>query len=675
MPASSNGAAEPTQSSVGDGPTASPVAGSLRSEPAKPDQKASAGLPGPRIAMVPPLSAAVSEVLIPMVPPSLPTLAPELRVGTSPVSRAPLSEPLASPDTPGRGDAISAAPQQTDESNLLGSINESLRADAKGSVHTEVPPAGVVAYPRVAAAKAAAKQVKAEVATAEKSACVVGDVMVGAIGEMTPKATGDKSDAGVEVTRVSKDIPQGVSSESLANAGAAACAASPPPVTQRRGASMEERPSSTDMTGGDAGGGSAWQRAPVAESFHRQTADRLPFRDSVISEGRADSAAGSTASDAGPSHETIGGAGAEHVSGVKSPPPAQSNATRLIGLQALDLRDAKVVGLTLNGGSDRLAARPSGAVLPLAMPVGVPDLTVPGNHTLPKDQWSTRLPSSVHPALAVESGENQGDKRRSFSGNNAATFRANSVARVTGNALHAGAAAHPVKSRLEPDRVPIDRQSTVGTTNDLPVEGNRDGTDKPAPQSPLATQAARESLGRSPNLAAAGPSLISTSIDSMIKATEPAVEFRSDPVLNPAHRVRSDQVTIQLGDDTGVQGSVRVSVRGQTVRATITTPDGDSATRLTAGVGELQRNLANQGFTSSRVSVQAPNSSPAIDPRLSGPGSSRTVGSATPSNAQRDTGSDGRSREQETTRQNRRSSQERLPQRSPQDPEAKEKGR
>ncbi|MEO8453004.1 MAG: hypothetical protein ABI647_24655, partial [Gemmatimonadota bacterium] len=82
------------------------------------------------------------------------------------------------------------------------------------------------------------------------------------------------------------------------------------------------------------------------------------------------------------------------------------------------------------------------------------------------------------------------------------------------------------------------------------------------------------------------------------------------PVAEPAvaGMGRRDQVIVQLADDLG---RIRVSVRGETVRATIMPNDGALATRLTAEARSLERSLSEQGFRDARVSVQAPR--PAAD--------------------------------------------------------------
>ncbi|HWA58134.1 MAG TPA: flagellar hook-length control protein FliK, partial [Gemmatimonadales bacterium] len=67
----------------------------------------------------------------------------------------------------------------------------------------------------------------------------------------------------------------------------------------------------------------------------------------------------------------------------------------------------------------------------------------------------------------------------------------------------------------------------------------------------------------------------------------------------------ADRVTLQVSDGEGRQTRIRVSVVGDQVRAVITPPDNESARQLEHRMDELQTALARQGFTASRVSVQA----------------------------------------------------------------------
>jgi hypothetical protein len=66
----------------------------------------------------------------------------------------------------------------------------------------------------------------------------------------------------------------------------------------------------------------------------------------------------------------------------------------------------------------------------------------------------------------------------------------------------------------------------------------------------------------------------------------------------------TDRVTLKFTDDAGVEGRLRVALRGQSVRATIVSGDQATAERLGARVSELQHTLDKQGFKDPQITVQ-----------------------------------------------------------------------
>jgi hypothetical protein len=64
------------------------------------------------------------------------------------------------------------------------------------------------------------------------------------------------------------------------------------------------------------------------------------------------------------------------------------------------------------------------------------------------------------------------------------------------------------------------------------------------------------------------------------------------------------EVSFDAGD--GQEGRLRVSVQGQSVRATILAPDAPLARQLERSVPELQRSLREKGFRRTEVSVRPP---------------------------------------------------------------------
>jgi hypothetical protein len=68
----------------------------------------------------------------------------------------------------------------------------------------------------------------------------------------------------------------------------------------------------------------------------------------------------------------------------------------------------------------------------------------------------------------------------------------------------------------------------------------------------------------------------------------------------------ADRVTITLDDDDGQQTRIRVAVIGEQVRATILTPDGESAWQLERRMDDLTAALVRRGFAEPRVTIQHP---------------------------------------------------------------------
>ena len=65
-----------------------------------------------------------------------------------------------------------------------------------------------------------------------------------------------------------------------------------------------------------------------------------------------------------------------------------------------------------------------------------------------------------------------------------------------------------------------------------------------------------------------------------------------------------DQVTLHFSGEDGLEGRLRVAVRGQNVRATILSDDPGAAERFSRGLGDLQRALLERGFSEARLNVQ-----------------------------------------------------------------------
>jgi hypothetical protein len=66
---------------------------------------------------------------------------------------------------------------------------------------------------------------------------------------------------------------------------------------------------------------------------------------------------------------------------------------------------------------------------------------------------------------------------------------------------------------------------------------------------------------------------------------------------------RSHGVTIRFAGEHGVEGTVRVAVRGQTIHATILSTDAEAAHRMSDQLSTLRRSLEGQGFPDTRLAV------------------------------------------------------------------------
>jgi hypothetical protein len=81
-----------------------------------------------------------------------------------------------------------------------------------------------------------------------------------------------------------------------------------------------------------------------------------------------------------------------------------------------------------------------------------------------------------------------------------------------------------------------------------------------------------------------------------------ATRALEDPRLEPMRRA-ADQVTLKFEGEDGLEGRLRISVRGDTVRASILSSNEGTLQRLGSELGTLRRALGEQGFTTTRVAV------------------------------------------------------------------------
>ncbi|MEZ4588861.1 MAG: hypothetical protein R2909_21010 [Gemmatimonadales bacterium] len=74
--------------------------------------------------------------------------------------------------------------------------------------------------------------------------------------------------------------------------------------------------------------------------------------------------------------------------------------------------------------------------------------------------------------------------------------------------------------------------------------------------------------------------------------------------FEPRPAPRADRVTVDLADDLGDIGRLRLSVHGPSLRATIVPATREVGGQLESGMRELTRTLAERGFSDARVTVQ-----------------------------------------------------------------------
>jgi hypothetical protein len=78
-----------------------------------------------------------------------------------------------------------------------------------------------------------------------------------------------------------------------------------------------------------------------------------------------------------------------------------------------------------------------------------------------------------------------------------------------------------------------------------------------------------------------------------------------------APRRALDQVTLPFEGENGLEGRLRIALRGNALHATIVTPDAEAAARIEGAMGELHRALMERGFGEVKLAVQhAPAAAP-----------------------------------------------------------------
>ncbi len=153
-----------------------------------------------------------------------------------------------------------------------------------------------------------------------------------------------------------------------------------------------------------------------------------------------------------------------------------------------------------------------------------------------------------------------------------------------------------------------DREAGLRGRSRAPV-----GRETTRPTAPTGTPAAESAAGLaatpSRSVDGRGPAAVATPVAA------PRLPESASRTTTPG-----GQVTVTFADEDGVEGRLRVSLRGGAVRATIVARDPAEAQELQSGLGELRSTLGERGFADARVAVQGvtvsgPSGSCADEPR------------------------------------------------------------
>lgn len=129
----------------------------------------------------------------------------------------------------------------------------------------------------------------------------------------------------------------------------------------------------------------------------------------------------------------------------------------------------------------------------------------------------------------------------------------------------------------------------------------------PAPLAEPAAGAVRRETGEAVLLAA--PTTAPQSVDSDGPEIVPVARPAAGPApADPGDRIarRVEHLMLNIADEQGDYGRLKVSVTGTSVRATIMPNDPALAERLTVDLRQLRQQLGDRGFADATVTVQAP---------------------------------------------------------------------
>jgi hypothetical protein len=161
------------------------------------------------------------------------------------------------------------------------------------------------------------------------------------------------------------------------------------------------------------------------------------------------------------------------------------------------------------------------------------------------------------------------------------------------------ARAAPIRSTARPaPSVSVDRDSQRPAT---PRAGAAETEAASA-----APTAARDGASVTPWPAVATPGAVQSGEPDVGSSALPDAPRAADAPAEPMPAPRAGaQATIRIEGEHGLDGRLRVAVRGEQLRATIIAPDADVAKRMESDLGSLQQALRDRGFTQASVSVRA----------------------------------------------------------------------
>jgi hypothetical protein len=192
----------------------------------------------------------------------------------------------------------------------------------------------------------------------------------------------------------------------------------------------------------------------------------------------------------------------------------------------------------------------------------------------------------------------------------ASALRSGAVPIAAGGVPAGSGSVEAMRALASPGRDSAQERGSKGRSGTAPARvsdraaADDAGADDAAGKKPVSDREAAR-LG-APWIAARGagaPAGADAAIGAPSRATAAA------PALAPTAARSASQVTLTFPGADGTEGTLRVSLRGPTLHATLIASDPAAAERLSADLGDLRRALVERGFVEPHLSVQASASS------------------------------------------------------------------